>query len=478
MNRYRVLIAFLWKFGERSSAQVISLLVQIVLARILMPSDYGTVALLLIFINILQVFVDSGLGNALIQKKDADDVDFSTIFVFNCFICTLLYGVLFLAAPFIAAFYQDDSLVPLLRVLGLNMLIYGVRNIQQAYIARKMAFRLFFVSTLVALLLSAVVGIGMAYSGYGVWALVAQSLVSNAIGTVMLWGLTDWRPKLLFVYARFRHLFSFGSKLLCSCLLDTCYNNFSQMIIGRLYTPSDLAFYTQGEKFPLVIVSNVNASIDSVLLPSLSQQQDDSERVRHMLRRAMQTSSFVMWPLMMGLAVIAEPLVILLLTEKWLPLVPYLQIFCFSYALWPIHTANLNGINAMGRSDIFLKLEIVKKAIGVLMLVFLIPYGPFAMCCGGLMGGIVCTFINAYPNRSLLGYSYLAQIRDIAPSCLLAITMGVIIYPIAWLGFGNMLTMGIQLVTGFIFYLAFSYLFHLRAFAYVLETVQLVRHRT
>ena len=289
--------------------------------------------------------------------------------------------------------------------------------------------------------------------------------------------MTDWRPKLVFVYARFRQLFSFGSKLLCSALLDTCYVNLSQLIIGKMYTPSDLAFYTQGEKFPLVIVNNVNASIDSVLLPSLSQHQDDPERVKHMLRRAMQTSSFVMWPLLMGLAATAEPLVILLLTEKWLPLVPYLQVFCFSYALWPIHTTNLNGINAMGRSDIFLKLEIVKKTCGLLILALLIPYGPFAMCCGGLASGVICTFINAYPNRRLLGYTYLMQLRDIAPSCVLAVAMGAAIYPLSLLGLGSLLTMTLQIVSGLIFYIAFAYLLHLNAFAYVIETLQSARHR-
>lgn len=478
MDRYRVLSAFLWKFGERCGAQAIVLLVQIILARILSPSDYGTIALLLVFINILQVFVDSGLGNALIQKKEADEADFSTIFLFNCIICLVLYILLALSAPFIASFYHDDALVALIRVLGLTLLISGLRNVQQAYVARCMAFRLIFVSTLIALSVAAVISIGMAYCGYGVWALVAQNLLVNLVGTVVLWFMTDWRPHLSFAFTRFRKLFSFGSKLMLSALLETCYNNLSQLVIGRLYTPSDLAFYTQGERFPLVIVSNINASIDSVLLPSLSQHQDDPERVRHMLRRAMQTSSFLMWPLMMGLVVIAEPLVIVLLTEKWLPLVPYLQVFCFSYALWPIHTANLNGINSMGRSDIFLKLEIVKKMLGLMVLLLAMSYGPFAICCGILIAGIIGTFINAYPNKALLDYPYFLQVRDIAPSCVLAIVMGAAIYPIAWIGLGNLPTMVLQIVAGVLFYFAFAYLFHLSALAYVVETIQSVRRKS
>lgn len=477
MERYRVLSAFLWKFGERCGAQVIALLVQIILARLLSPSDYGTIALLLVFINILQVFVDSGLGNALIQKKEADDLDFSTIFLFNCVICILLYIFFALSAPLIASFYHDDSLTALIRVLGMTILVSGLRNVQQAYVARKLAFRLIFISTLIALLVAAVVSIGLAYSGYGVWALVGQNLLVNIVGTVALWFMTDWRPHLAFAFARFRQLFSFGWKLMLSALLETFYSNLSQLIIGRLYTSSDLAFYTQGEKFPLVIVSNVDASINSVLLPTLSQHQDDLERVRHMLRRAMQTSSFIMWPLMMGLVVIAESLVTFLLTEKWLPLVPYLQVFCFSYALWPIHTANLNAINAMGRSDVFLKLEIIKKICGVFMLVLLIPYGPFVMCCGGLVVGIVCTFINSYPNRKLLRYPYLAQLRDIAPSSVLAIVMGAVIYPIFWLGFGSLLTMVLQIIAGVVFYFAFAYLFHLSAFTYVVDTLRLARRK-
>ena len=366
MSSNKVVSNFLWRFLERCGAQGVTFIVSIVLARLLDPSVYGTIALVTVFTIIMQVFVDSGMGNALIQKKNADDLDFSSVFWFNIAMCSVLYLIMFISAPFIASFYNKPELTPVVRVLSLILIISGIKNVQQAYVSRNMLFKRFFFSTLGGTIGAAVVGITMAYLGYGVWALVAQMLFNAAVDTTILWITVKWRPKKQFSLQRLKGLFSFGWKLLVSSLIDAVYNQARQLIIGRMYSSSDLAQYNQGKKFPELIVTNINTSIDSVLLPTLSKAQDAPSVVKSMTRRAIKTSTYIMMPFMVGLAVCAEPLVSLILTDKWLPCVPFLRIFCFSFAFYPIHTANLNAIKALGRSDLFLKLEIIKKVVGII----------------------------------------------------------------------------------------------------------------
>ena len=309
MDNENVVKGFIWRFAERCGAQLVSFIVSIVLARLLVPEDYGTIALVTVFTVILQVFVDSGLGTALIQKKDADDLDFSSVFYFNFVVCLVLYAGMFMAAPYIAKFYDDISLTPVIRVLSLTIVISGVKGIQQAYVSRNMLFKKFFFSTIGGTIFSAFLGIGMAYVGFGVWALVAQQLSNTMIDTLILWITVKWRPKKMFSWQRLKELLAFGWKLLVSALLDTGYNNLRNLIIGKMYSPTDLAFYNQGDKFPKIIITNINTSIDSVLLPTMSNSQDDRERIKQMTRRAIKTSTYVMAPLMMGLAFCAEPIV-------------------------------------------------------------------------------------------------------------------------------------------------------------------------
>lgn len=428
-----VISNFIWRFAERCGAQLVTFIVSIVLARILAPEDYGTIALVTVFTTILQVFVDSGLGTALIQKKNADDLDFSSVFYFNFVVCLVLYAAMFMAAPVIAKFYGDVTLTPIIRVISLTIVISGVKGIQQAYVSKNMLFKRFFFSTIGGTIFSAFIGIGLAKAGYGVWALVAQQLSNATVDTVILWITVRWRPRKNFSWERLKGLLSFGWKLLVSSLLDTCYNNLRNLIIGKMYSPSDLAFYNQGDKFPKLIVTNINTSIDSVLLPTMSSAQDDRERVKNMTRRAIKTSTYVMAPLMMGLAFCATPIVKLVLTDKWLPCVPFLRIFCITYMFWPVHTANLNAINAMGRSDWFLRLEIIKKIMGMAILLSTMWFGVMAMAYSLLLSSVLSQIINSWPNRKLLGYGYLEQVRDFAPGILLAVAMGICVYLIGYI---------------------------------------------
>lgn len=468
----KVFSNFIWRFAERCGAQLVTFIVSIVLARILTPSDYGTIALVTVFTTILQVFIDSGLSTALIQKKDADDLDFSSVFYFNFVICIILYLIMFVSAPFIADFYKDSSLVSIVRVISLTLVISGVKGVQQSYVSRHMLFKRFFFSTLGGTIFSAVLGIIMAYAGFGVWAIVFQQLSNNAIDTLILWITVKWRPIKKFSWSRLKNLLSFGWKMLASSLLDTVYNNLRNMIIGKLYTSADLAFYNQGDKFPKLIVTNINTSIDSVLLPTMSNEQDNHVRVKDMTRRAIKISTYIMAPLMIGLAFCAKPIVQIVLTDKWLPCVPYLQIFCISYLFWPIHTANLNAIKAMGRSDLFLKLEVIKKFIGMILLLITMNISVMAMAYSLLISGLISQVINSWPNRYLLKYSYIDQIKDILPNIVMALIMGGFVYFISYLNLPILVSLVVQILSGGIIYLILSILTKNDSFIYLINILK------
>lgn len=471
-NKGSVLSNFIWRFAERCGAQGVSFIVSIVLARLLAPELYATIALVTVFTGILGVFIDSGFANALIQKKNADDLDFSTVFFFNMTMCTVLYLVMFAAAPYIARFYDDLTLTNVIRVLSLSLIISGVKNVQQAYVSRTMQFKRFFFATLGGTIGAAIMGITMAYLGFGVWALVAQGLFNSVVDTIILWITVKWRPKWMFSFGRLKVLFSFGWKLLVSSLLDTVYNDLRQLIIGKFYTKADLAQYNRGKQFPNLIITNINTSIDSVLLPTMSKAQDDPVQVKAMTRRAMKTSTYIMAPLMMGLAFIGEPIVRLLLTEKWLPCVPFMQIFCITYMFYPVHTANLNAIKAMGRSDLFLKLEIVKKVVGLAVLLSTMWFGVMAMAYSLLFTSVLSQIINSWPNKKLLNYGYLEQLKDILPGILLAVAMGCCIYPIQWLGLPDIVTLLVQVPLGAVIYVVGSIVFKLESFQYLWSMVK------
>lgn len=467
-NRKKVFSNLIWRFMERGGSQAVSFVVSIVLARLLEPELYGSIALVLVITSILQVFVDSGMATALIQKKDTDDLDFSSVFYFNLAFCLLLYAGLFLAAPLIGRFYGDLSLVPVIRVLGMTIVVSGVKNVQQAYVAKTMQFRRFFFATLGGTLFSAAVGISMAYMGYGIWALVMQQLLNAAVNTAILWLTVGWKPQRCFSFRRLKALVAYGWKILVSALLDTVYLKLYQVVVGLKYTSSDLAFYNKGDQYPNLLVENINSSIDSVLLPVLSAEQDQREHVREMTRWAVKTSTYIMFPMMAGLALCAEPFVRLLLTDKWLPCVPYMQIFCMMYAFYPLHTANLNAIKAMGRSDIFLKLEIIKKLISTALLVAAVNFGVYAIALSQLLSCLIAMAVNAWPNRKLLGYSLFSQLRDILPAAALALVMGGAVWCVGLLGMGDLLTLMLQILLGVLVYAALSALLKVDSFMYLL----------
>lgn len=468
----KTLGGFIWRFAERCGAQGVQFVVSIILARLLMPEAFGTISLMMVFINILSVFIDSGMASALIQKKDADDLDFSTVFYFNLFMCSFMYLILFLCAPLIAEFYNNSELTLLVRVIGLSLLFSGVKSIQQAYVFKNMLFKNFFFSTLIGTVISAVVGITVAYKGYGVWALISQNLTNNVIDMIIIWCLVKWRPKWTFSFERLKGLFSYSWKLLASALLDTGYNQLRALIIGKVYSTADLAYYTKANNFPSIIITNVNSSIDSVLLPSMSSVQDSVESVKGMTRRAMKTSIYVMAPLLMGLAACGQSVISILLTDKWLPSYPFMVIFCITYVFYPVHTANLNAIKALGRSDLFLKLEIIKKVVGITAILITFKISVMAMAYSLLVTSVLSQIINSWPNKKLMNYSYIEQLKDILPGILLAAFMGGCVYCVNFLHLNNWLTLIIQVPLGVIIYIGLSALFKLESFTYVLNMIK------
>lgn len=460
-----------WRFLERTGAQGVSFIVSIVLARLLEPEEYGAVTLVMILITILTVFINFGMSTSLIQKKDPDDTDYSTAFYANMVVTVVFYLAVFLLAPVISGFYDNPRLTPVFRVLGLLLPITGLKSIQQAYVSKNMQFKKFFYATLAGTLLGGAAGIFAAMKGAGLWALVVQTLVKEIVDAIVLWFTVTWRPRLLFSWQRLRSLFSYGWKLLVSSLIEVGYNNLRQLIIGKVYTTQALAFYNRGENMPGMIVTNINSSFDSVLFPAIASVQDDHHAVKGMMRRAIRTSTYVMLPLMLGLALVAEPLVRLLMTEKWLDAVPFLQVFCGVYLFYPIHTANLQAIKAIGRSDIFLKLEIVKKIVGLLLLFLSVPHGPFAMALSMLALTVICTFINAFPNSRLLSYSPREQLADVLPSLGLGLLMAVVVFLLGLLPLSDLLMIALQVVGGAMSYVLVSHLFHSEDYAYLKATL-------
>lgn len=470
--RGKVLSGLFWKVLENGGVQIVQFVISLILARMLGPERYGTIALLLVFIAIANVFIQSGFQTALIQKRQVDDLDYSSVFYLGLGVALLLYAVIFAGAPAVAAFYHDPELKSMLRVLALMIFFGAVVSVQTAMVSRKMEFRKMCAASLLATCLSGIAGVIGAYRGLGTWALVVQQLGTQFLLMVFLWVLVGWKPMRAFSFSRVKALFSYGWKLLCSSLLDTVYNNLYTMVIGRIYQKDVVGYYNRGNQFPQLIVNNLAASIQAVMLPAFSASQEDKERMKAMVRRSIVTSAFVIFPMMAGLVAVAKPLISIILTEKWLPCVPFLQIMCVAYAMWPIHIANLQAINALGRSDIFLKLEIIKKALGLAVLAVSIPFGIYAMVWLKASTDFVGTIINAYPNKKLLNYSFLEQWRDVFPALILSVVMGAIVYSLQFFIHNNWILLTAQISGGVLIYGGLAWIFKIESFRYLVGVVK------
>lgn len=469
MRRSGLLYNLIWKFLERISAQLISLCVSIILARLLEPSHYGVISIVMIFITIADVFVNEGFGSALIQKKDIQPIDYYSVLYFNIGFSFILYTILFFSAPLIAGFYGEEFgiLVPVLRILGLRILVTAINTVQYAYISRHMMFKKLFVSTLGGTICSAIVGIVMACAGFGVWSLVAQYLISSVVCTLTLTVVLKKPLRLVFSIKSLSSLFPYGIRILGTGLLITGYQELRALIIGKVYSSADLAYYDKGRQFPNLIVTNINTSIGSVLFPKMSSEQDDRERIKATTRHSIRFSAYLMCPMMLGLSAVAEPFIKLILTEKWLVCVPLLQMFCVIYLFQPIHTANMQAIKAIGRSDVYLKLEIVKKIIELVVLLVAMWISVEAIVIGMALCTTLFTFVNAYPNIKLINYSFKEQIMDILPSLVMALIMFICVSMLQAIPLNEWIIFLAQILTGISVYLLLSIVTKNKEFLYI-----------
>ena len=465
----KVMSGLIWTFGEQVLAQIFSFVISIILARILMPEEYGVIAIILIFINLANVFVTNGFGESLVRKTDSNENDFSTVFYCSFTFSIILYIVLFFASPYIASFYNQESLIPLLRVLALKLPIAAVNTIQHAYVSKHMIFKRFFFSSLGGTLASGAAGLFMAYSGFGAWALVAQYLVDTFVDTVVLFFTIPWKPKLLFDRNAAKTLIGYGWKLTASSFLNMLYSELRSLIIGRVYSSSDLAYYNRGNQFPSLIITNIDSTIGTVVFPAMTKVADEKARLKQVSRRALRTTSYLIFPLMIGLFVVAEPLVKFLLTEKWLFCVPFLQCSCIYYMCQPIQTTNWQIIKAVGRSDLCLKLEIIKKTIGVAIIIISMNYGVLYIAIGNALFAVISMIINVIPNRNLIGYSAWQQIKDLFPALSLSCIMGISVYFITLFELPVLVELVLQVITGGVVYLILSWLFKLDSFMYLVN---------
>lgn len=469
ISRNKVVKSLFWVYLENISAQLVTFVVSIVLARLLLPSDYGLIALVTVFINIANVFVSASFNMSLVQKKDADRLDYNTLFWFNCVLSIVLYIILFFSAPYIARYYEKELLTPVIRVLSLSIPLSAYNSIQVAYVNSKMTFRKSFVATSAGAIISGIIGIIMAYKSAGLWALVAQRVINIFLNTIFLSAIVDWKPAIEFSWRRFQSLFRFGWKILVTGLMFTGYSELRSLVIGKRYSADDLAYYNRGFQFPQFIASNIDTTITRVMLPTFSKSQDNAEQLVLMTRRAAKTSAYIMTPILFGLAVVGENVVHILLTDKWLPCVPFLQIMCIVWWLQPTQSCSIQAINAIGRSDIYLRIEIISKVLGISLLVgaVILFNTPFAIAISMLIGQMSAVFIYGSFVQKYIGYKLIEQIKDIFIPGLIGAVMSLGVYGVGRLISNGYVALIIQIIVGGIIYLALSHFLKIEEYKYL-----------
>ncbi len=415
-----------WTFGQQFSSQLIMMAVQIVLARLLMPEAFGLIAMLQIFISLGNTLMDSGMTNSLIRTPQADQRDYSTIFFMNMGISSVLYLMIFLFAPLASDFYRQPQLTPILRVYAISIIIQALVAVQTTRLTKAMNFRLQMLMELPATLLGSGAGLWLAYRGYGVWALVWMYLTRSTIWAALHWIFADWRPALIFDREKFKTHFSFGYKLTLSGLLDTIYTNSYSVLIGRFFNISQLGFYDRAFAFRSIPLNTISSALFKVSYPMFSSIQHDDVRLKSVYKRVMQQVLFWVAPLMIYCCLVAKPVFSWLLTEKWLPAVPYFQILCIAGILFPLHVYNLNILNVKGRSDLFLKLEVVKKLMITILIICAMPFGIYGLLYSQVISTVLAFLINSFYSGKIINYPTMEQIKDILPTLLLALLVGLI----------------------------------------------------
>jgi len=462
----------IWSFVDTMAGQGITFVVGIILARLLTPREFGLIGMITLFIAVSESFINSGFSNALIRKKDCTDTDFSTVFFFNLATGILFFLLLFFSAPAISYFFNEPELTAILQVLGIVLIIDSITLIQRTILTKRIDFKLQARISVIASIGSGVVAIAMAFYGFGVWALVAQRFVKQTLNSFFLWLWNSWKPLLIFSMKSFKDLFHFGSKLLVGGLIDTIYRNIYFLIIGKYFSTQDLGFYTKADEFQRLPSQNINAIISRVSYPILSIIQKDIPRLKNNYRKLIRTIIFITFTLMMGMAAVAEPLIYTLIGAKWEPAIIYLQMLCFVGMMYPLHALNLNMLLVLGRSDLLLKLEVIKKIIAIPTIIIGILFGIKMMIVGMMVNTLIAYYLNSYWSGVKIGYSFKQQVKDILPSFFLALTMAVLVYLLGeLLPFSYPIKLVIQIVFGGIFVLVISEITKFRDYVFAKELI-------
>ena len=457
----------LYKFFERFSAQLITTIVTIFLARILAPSDFGVIVLIMVFINLLNVFVVDGFGNALIQNKNADSLDFSTCFYSSFVLSIFLYFIVYFFAPVISNIYNLEIITVILRVMGIKLIIASYNTVQNAIVAKQMLFKKTFFATLIGSFLSGIIGIYMALRGYGLWAIVGQYMISSIVYTIVLTILVKWRPKKEFSFKRLKKIFNFGWKITATGIINHLYNDLRLLIIGKQYSQSDLAYYSKGRSFPSLIILNINTSILTVMFPVLSNNQENLVKLKSIARRSFKISAFVIFPILVGFAVIADSFVILLLTEKWAESIIYVRLFSLGFLTLPLASIGDNVMRALGRSDLVLKTNILKKLLGIIVILISMFFGVFWIAIGVIIGNVIALIINMFPNKLLIRYEYKEQIYDFFKYLFTSIIMGFFVLLISLLKLNLIYQLPLQIFLGIAIYVFLTKIFKIDQFEYL-----------
>lgn len=468
----KTVTGFFWQLSQKVLCQVVCFGISVVLARLLLPSDYGVIAICSMFLVLTGIFIGGGLGTALVQKKNADDIDFCTVFYSGLVLSIVVYLAVFFAAPYIAIFFKNEQITAVIRVLALSMPIGTLSGVQNAFVSKQMMFKKFFYSSLIGTIASGAVGLGMALTGFGVWALVGQNLVSTITNTLVLFYIIDWHPKLIFSYERFKQLFSFGWKMAVVNILTTFFYQLKGYVIGYKYSAAQLAYYNRGEGLPGILYNNINGTISDVLFPALSQLQDDKEALKRALSRAMRISSFFLIPALFGLAAISDKLVIIIFSEKWAPSIPFMQVICMISCSDILGMANYQAIKAVGRADTLLKMEFLKRPAMFAVLIVTMFISPLAIAVGQLVYSILAFVVNAYPNRKYIGYPIWQQMKDVGKNFLISLVMAIVVYLLGTLGLNMYVSVVLQVVTGALLYYVMSRTLNKEDYGYVMNFVK------
>lgn len=470
--KQKTVSGLLWSFVDTFAGQGLTFIVGIILARILSPREFGLIGMITVFIAVSESFINSGFSSALIRKKDCTNIDFSTVFYFNLAAGILFFLILFFTAPFIAGFFDEPKLKPIVQVLGIVLIIDSLTLIQRTILTKRIDFKLQARISVIASLGSGVIAIVMAYKGFGVWSLVAQRIAKQGLNSIFLWLWNRWKPLLVFSMQSFKELFGFGSKLLVSGLIDTLYRNIYYLIIGKFFSAQELGYYTRADEFQRIPSQNLNGIIGRVSYPVLASIQDDKLRLKNNYQKLIRSTMFITFILMLGMAAAAEPMIITLIGEKWRPSIIYLQMLSFVGMMYPLHALNLNMLQVSGRSDLFLKLEVIKKILAIPTIVIGVIWGIKIMILGMMVNTLVAYYLNSYWSGRFIGYSFKQQVVDILPSFGLALTMAIFVYILGtFLPFSYLWVLIIQIIAGALFILLFCEITRFRDYLFVKEIV-------